>query len=256
MPAPVRTRLDNVTILVVDDEPEVCETVSLILDRRRTVRTATSATQHCHDLASDRPRAAGGPLDAGGRRLHPDAAGARDGRDDSRGGPYRGADRGPGRGAGFPLFLEKPIAVDELTEKLAGLASQGPVASDLVSPAFHLLCREIAPGESDNGGQAWIDGRCVCVVPAGDGCGLRRTPAAGCSLGRPPKQSDRPLAGNGRREPGFQAIFDGKTLTGWEGNPTYWHVENGTWSERSRPTPSSRAIPSSSGAAAKISTSS
>ncbi len=41
-----------------------------------------------------------------------------------------------------------------------------------------------------------------------------------------PKQSDRPspLPGD---EPGFQAIFDGKTLAGWDGNPAYWRVENG-----------------------------
>ena len=41
-----------------------------------------------------------------------------------------------------------------------------------------------------------------------------------------PKQSDRPevLAGD---EPGFQPIFDGKTLAGWEGNTTYWRVEGG-----------------------------
>ena len=41
-----------------------------------------------------------------------------------------------------------------------------------------------------------------------------------------PKQSDRPevLAGD---EPGFQPIFDGKSLAGWEGNTTYWRVENG-----------------------------
>lgn len=26
---------------------------------------------------------------------------------------------------------------------------------------------------------------------------------------------------------GFVQIFDGKTLTGWEGDPTYWRVENG-----------------------------
>src|SRR5262245_18951039 len=25
---------------------------------------------------------------------------------------------------------------------------------------------------------------------------------------------------------GFTAIFDGKTLNGWEGNPKYWRVEN------------------------------
>ncbi len=41
-----------------------------------------------------------------------------------------------------------------------------------------------------------------------------------------PKQSDRPepLAGD---EPGFQPIFDGKTLNGWEGDPKYWSVSGG-----------------------------
>jgi CheY-like chemotaxis protein len=43
---------------------------------------------------------------------------------------YRGADqRGRAEEAGYGLFLEKPIAVDELTKKLAELASRGPVAS-------------------------------------------------------------------------------------------------------------------------------
>jgi hypothetical protein len=42
-----------------------------------------------------------------------------------------------------------------------------------------------------------------------------------------PKQSDRPEAIAGD-EPGFQQIFDGKTLDGWEGNPAYWRVENGS----------------------------
>jgi hypothetical protein len=28
-------------------------------------------------------------------------------------------------------------------------------------------------------------------------------------------------------ETGFEEIFDGKTLTGWQGDPTYWRVENG-----------------------------
>jgi hypothetical protein len=41
-----------------------------------------------------------------------------------------------------------------------------------------------------------------------------------------PKQSDRPEAVAGD-EPGFQSIFDGRTLTGWEGSPTYWRVEEG-----------------------------
>jgi len=41
-----------------------------------------------------------------------------------------------------------------------------------------------------------------------------------------PKQGDRPEVLSGD-EPGFQSIFDGKTLAGWEGNPTYWRAENG-----------------------------
>ena len=39
-----------------------------------------------------------------------------------------------------------------------------------------------------------------------------------------PKQSDRPEAVSGD-EPGFQPIFDGQTLSGWEGDPTYWRAE-------------------------------
>ncbi len=41
-----------------------------------------------------------------------------------------------------------------------------------------------------------------------------------------PKQSDRPTPVDGD-EPGFKPIFDGKTLAGWEGDPTYWRVEDG-----------------------------
>lgn len=42
-----------------------------------------------------------------------------------------------------------------------------------------------------------------------------------------PKQSDRPspMAGD---EPGFQPIFDGRTMTGWDGNPAYWRAEGGS----------------------------
>jgi len=41
-----------------------------------------------------------------------------------------------------------------------------------------------------------------------------------------PKQSDRPEVLTGD-EPGFQSIFDGTTLKGWEGNTTYWRAANG-----------------------------
>ena len=42
-----------------------------------------------------------------------------------------------------------------------------------------------------------------------------------------PQQSDRPMP-VAVDEPGFQPIFDGKTLAGWEGDPKYWRVEEGT----------------------------
>lgn len=41
-----------------------------------------------------------------------------------------------------------------------------------------------------------------------------------------PRQSDRPTPLEGD-EAGFEQIFDGKSLAGWEGDPTYWRVENG-----------------------------
>ena len=41
-----------------------------------------------------------------------------------------------------------------------------------------------------------------------------------------PKQSDRPTPIEGD-EPGFAPIFDGQSLKGWEGDPTYWRVEGG-----------------------------
>ncbi len=31
-----------------------------------------------------------------------------------------------------------------------------------------------------------------------------------------------------KNKDGFKSIFDGKTLTGWKGDPTYWRVENGS----------------------------
>jgi 3-keto-disaccharide hydrolase len=53
-------------------------------------------------------------------------------------------------------------------------------------------------------------------------------PASQPPAGAPyaPRQSDRPTAVDGD-EPGFTPIFDGKTLSGWEGDPKYWRVENG-----------------------------
>jgi hypothetical protein len=41
-----------------------------------------------------------------------------------------------------------------------------------------------------------------------------------------PRQSDRPEPASADG-PGFQSIFDGKALQGWEGDPKYWRVEDG-----------------------------
>jgi hypothetical protein len=49
-----------------------------------------------------------------------------------------------------------------------------------------------------------------------------------------PRQNDRPTPIDGD-EPGFHSIFDGLTLAGWEGNPTYWRVENGALVGEIRP---------------------
>jgi len=61
------------------------------------------------------------------------------------------------------------------------------------------------------------------LVLAGSLIGAQQAP----STPYVPRQADRPeaLAGD---EPGFQSIFDGKTLAGWEGNPAYWRVEDGS----------------------------
>ena len=42
-----------------------------------------------------------------------------------------------------------------------------------------------------------------------------------------PRQNDRPGPAEGD-EPGFTPIFDGRTLTGWEGDPKYWRVDAGS----------------------------
>ena len=54
--------------------------------------------------------------------------------------------------------------------------------------------------------------------------GLSTLPLAAQSF--VPKQSDRPELITGD-EPGFKPIFDGKTLTDWDGDPKYWRVADG-----------------------------
>jgi hypothetical protein len=66
----------------------------------------------------------------------------------------------------------------------------------------------------------------VIWIGAGAVLGNILIAAGNYALQYAPKQSDRPEAITGD-EPGFQPIFDGKTLSGWDGNPSYWRVENG-----------------------------
>src|SRR5947209_497540 len=40
-------------------------------------------------------------------------------------------------------------------------------------------------------------------------------------------QTPAPTAPPATSDAGFVSIFDGKTLTGWDGDPKYWRVENG-----------------------------
>lgn len=65
------------------------------------------------------------------------------------------------------------------------------------------------------------------VPLSGQQAAARQAAAAAPAVPYAPKQSDRPevIAAD---EPGFQPIFDGKTLAGWEGNTTYWRAENGS----------------------------
>src|SRR3977135_1628519 len=49
--------------------------------------------------------------------------------------------------------------------------------------------------------------------------------AAGC---KKPGEINHSVAGDTVQDDGFVKIFDGKTLAGWEGDPTYWRVENGS----------------------------
>src|SRR6185295_15197712 len=62
----------------------------------------------------------------------------------------------------------------------------------------------------------------LVLLVTGSVAAQQQPPATGTYV---PKQSDRPEALVGD-EPGFQPIFDGRTLTGWEGNPNYWRVED------------------------------
>ena len=59
----------------------------------------------------------------------------------------------------------------------------------------------------------------------------------------PPSAQPPPSGARGGRQAapvpddntGFTAIFDGKTLNNWDGDPTFWRVENGTIVAESTP---------------------
>jgi hypothetical protein len=67
---------------------------------------------------------------------------------------------------------------------------------------------------------------CVCSLFA-LGADAQSTASSMEAVPYVPKQSDRPTPIEGD-ESGFVAIFDGKSLAGWAGDPVYWRVEAGT----------------------------
>ena len=67
-----------------------------------------------------------------------------------------------------------------------------------------------------------ISGFSALVVTALTVSAAQQTPATPYV----PRQSDRPSPIEGD-EPGFQSIFDGKSLAEWEGDPKYWRAEGG-----------------------------
>jgi Domain of Unknown Function (DUF1080) len=79
-------------------------------------------------------------------------------------------------------------------------------------------------GASRTFGMVAVGGFLLWLLPSASG--PLAAPQQTAAVPYVPKQSDRPeaLAGD---EPGFQTIFDGKSLAGWQGNPTYWRVEEG-----------------------------
>jgi hypothetical protein len=51
--------------------------------------------------------------------------------------------------------------------------------------------------------------------------------AAACAQQQPPPLPPQTYPVPACEDTGFDTIFDGKTLNGWEGDSTYWRVENG-----------------------------
>ena len=71
--------------------------------------------------------------------------------------------------------------------------------------------------------------RCIAFLAAISAALVLRGPSAQQPADQVyvPRQGDRPAALEGN-EPGYETIFDGKTLTGWEGDSRYWRVEDGS----------------------------
>jgi 3-keto-disaccharide hydrolase len=72
----------------------------------------------------------------------------------------------------------------------------------------------------------WIVPMLCGMFAAGSTLGGLQPPPQQPSSPYVPRQSDRPTPIEGD-EPGFQPIFDGKSLAGWEGDPAYWRAEGG-----------------------------
>jgi hypothetical protein len=103
------------------------------------------------------------------------------------------------------------------------------------APSFHAAAMFLSPRYTLRSVLRRITLSSVLPVTFGlAGMSLRATEAqpistptsAAASAAYLPKQSDRPER-TAEDETGFTAIFDGTSLKGWDGNPTYWRVEDG-----------------------------
>ena len=50
----------------------------------------------------------------------------------------------------------------------------------------------------------------------------------GCQSSGGQSESKQDSIAQQENNDGFESIFDGKTLNGWDGDTAYWHVENGS----------------------------
>ena len=106
--------------------------------------------------------------------------------------------------------LASPDNPADLTAKAAALATAEQALA--VARADRLVQLQAGPDRVAEASKAAAIARLTTATAGGRG-------GAGGGLGGPILADD---------DKGFVSIFDGKTLTGWDGDPRFWRAENGT----------------------------